>query len=146
MSATDAEQQQLFQDILLEHGQHPRCAGIPTNAQATREAHDPHKGDRVRIGLLWEGDALAAIGFEASGSTVLKASCSLLCESLLGTCGNDARRQVARTLAMLVDPGLPVKVEDWGEIAALSAIRRFPARVQCASMPWRVAEELLREA
>lgn len=144
MSTADSDQQ-LFQDILLEHGQHPRHECVPAEADAVREAHDPQKGDRVRIGLRWENDLIAAIGFEAAGSTVLKASCSLLCENLLGKNKTQAREQVERTLTMLGEPTMPASFEDWGEIAALSAIRRFPARVQCASMPWRVAQQLLGE-
>lgn len=143
MSTADSDQQ-LFQDILLEHGQYPRCDSVPTDASKVLEAHDPQKGDRVRIGLRWESDTITAIGFEASGSTVLKASCSLLCENLLGKNTEQARTLVTRTLSMIQEPALTVTFDDWGEIAALCAIRRFPARVQCASMPWRLTDELLR--
>lgn len=142
MSTAD-QTQHIFQEILLEHGTHPRHDSVPTSAAQVLETHDPLKGDRVRIGLQWDGDRIAAIGFTASGSTVLKASCSLLAENLHGKPRAAACQLTAKVLAMLQDPSLPVTLEDWGELAALSAIRRFPARVQCASMPWRLADELL---
>lgn len=139
------DDQELLQEILLEHGNHPRNDHVPADAGLVREVSNPQKGDRVRLGLRFLGDGrIAAIGFEASGSTVLKASCSLLTEALLGKTRKEALAFTEKQIAMLQDPSLPVSIENWGETAALGAIRRFPARVQCASMPWRLAKELLR--
>lgn len=145
MSLADP-QQQLYQEILLEHGNHPQGDRLPEIADAVQESADPLKGDRVKLGIAYDGGRIERIGFEASGSTVMKASCSLLVTSLQGQTRDQALTTVKDFLAMLLDPAQEVSFEHWGELAALSAIRRFPARVQCASMPWRLAEQMLGAA
>jgi len=132
----------LYRDILSDHGHHPRGEGLLEPADLVGEGRDAERGDHVKINLrLSEGD-IDAVGFTAQGSTVLKASCSLMGEVVTGLPTVTARLRAWRFIELLTnDDG-----DDWddfGDAEALRGIRQFPARVRCAILPWRTLARLL---
>ncbi|MGA0112316.1 MAG: SUF system NifU family Fe-S cluster assembly protein, partial [Chthoniobacterales bacterium] len=56
-----------------------------------------------------------------------------------GRSEDDARALAECVRAMLVADGPEVE----GDLAALAGVRKFPARVKCALLPWRALEAAL---
>jgi len=126
-----------FRELLIDHGQHPRGEGLLAQASVTAEGANPETGDEVTIAIQIEDGVVAAIGFTANGSAVLRASCSMMVECLTGQSAGEAHRLACRFVTLLTEEGGD---EDWtglGDAEALRGIRRFPARVRCAILPWR---------
>ncbi|WP_269539703.1 Fe-S cluster assembly sulfur transfer protein SufU [Cerasicoccus fimbriatus] len=139
---TDPE---LQREILLDHGHHPRGEGLLEPCDLRTEGSNADTGDVVQLTLRLENDVIAAIGFTAQGSTVLRASCSMLVDSLTGKTRAEAAVLADRFMALLKQE---VDDEGWdglGDAVALCGIRQFPARVRCAILPWRTVAGLLAE-
>ncbi|WP_309384527.1 Fe-S cluster assembly sulfur transfer protein SufU [Cerasicoccus frondis] len=133
---------ELYREILLDHGHHPRGEGLLEPCDLTTEGGNADTGDVVQLCVRLDGDAIAAIGFTAQGSTVLCASCSLMVEALTGKSLPEAAALCGRFMALLRQED---EADDWeglGDAVALRGIRQFPARVRCAILPWRTFTQL----
>ncbi len=140
----DSAHQELYREIFLEHSQAPRNRGEPEAFEARAHHRDPETGDEVTVWLSTSDAALSGIRWEAQGSSVLAASCSLMSEHLAGKTPAEALSAIAAFIAMLTGSE---ECSDWdalGEAAALSGISHLPARVRCASLPWRTAEAAIK--
>lgn len=136
----------LYQDIILEHSRTPRNHGtlVPCDCQAT--AYNPVCGDEVEVYLILNDQRVADVRFSGQGCALSRASASLMTEHLKGMTVDTARRTVHRLLTILSasteDPttaneSLP------GDIAALTVVRNFPARIQCVTLCWKAMDEAL---
>ncbi|MEY3481193.1 MAG: hypothetical protein RIQ71_1968, partial [Verrucomicrobiota bacterium] len=59
-----------------------------------------------------------------------------------GLSEKDARALSSKVRDMLLGPEAEPSSE-LGDLAALSGVRRFPARIKCAMLPWRTLEAAL---
>ncbi len=132
---------ELFQAIIEEHRRRPRNRGpLPTaNRVATRE--NPACGDRCTLHLeLDPAGRIRAAAFTGSGCALSQASASLATTALTGR-GSAEVPQLASALEALLqgrpapaaEPSLP------GDLAALAAVRAYPARHACALLAWQCA-------
>lgn len=140
----DTSQQEIYREILIEHSQSPRNRGEPVHYSATVTHKDPESGDIVTLWLLIEGDVIQSLHWQAQGSSVLTASCSILCENLERKSPAEAQQFITLFVEMLTQQKDPDNWDTLGDAAALSGIRHLPARVRCAVLPWRTAESLLK--
>lgn len=74
---------EIYQEILLDHSKRPRGEGLLADATHRSEAANPDVGDAVTL-TLRIGETVESIGWEAQGSAVLRASCSLMGEFVRG--------------------------------------------------------------
>ena len=126
---------ELYQQVILDHHRHPRnCRAIDEGRRA--EGNNPICGDRVTVHLRVEGDVIRDVSFQASGCAIVKASASLMTESVKGRTLANASVLIERFQRMITaPPGSPT--EDLGPLTALAGVRQFPIRVKCASLPWQ---------
>src|SRR5271154_5692151 len=75
---------ELYQDIILDHGRHPRNFRPIEHATHTARGHNPLCGDRVTVYLTLDGDRIADVSFEGRGCAISTASSSLMTEILKG--------------------------------------------------------------
>ncbi|MEO0796982.1 MAG: Fe-S cluster assembly sulfur transfer protein SufU [Verrucomicrobiota bacterium] len=133
---------EIFREILLDHGQHPRGEGLLDSYDVMLEGSNSDTGDVVRLSIRLRDGVIDAVGFKAQGSAVLRASCSLMIELITGMAPKEAKDQAARFRGMLTGE---IDDCDWvsmGDAQALQGIRQFPARVRCAALPWRTLADL----
>jgi len=138
------DQAEHYREILLEHGHHPHGEGLLSDADWTATGTNPETGDEVHLSVKTDRGRIAGIGFTAKGSAILRASCSLMVESLQGRELAEAQALAIRFRRLLTRD---VADEDWsglGDAEALSGIRQFPARVRCAILPWRTFASIAR--
>jgi nitrogen fixation NifU-like protein len=133
----------LYRDVLLDHGHHPR--GARPLPAATHEAtvHNPLCGDRITVQLRLDGDALAEVCFEARGCIIARASASLMTEALVGRRLEEALA-TANAVNALVNEDTPPG--DLGPLEPLRAVREFPARKSCVILPWDALRQALTRA
>jgi nitrogen fixation NifU-like protein len=137
------ELDELYQQVLLDHYRSPRHYGRPPGADREAEGFNPLCGDRVKLFVGLDGEAIRALGFEGSGCAISTASASLLCEALQGRTRDEARAlsaafRAAVTGAVPPDAGL-------GKLAALAGVSAFPMRVKCATLAWHALEAALEQ-
>ena len=139
---------ELYQDIILDHGRHPRnCRALDHPTHMAR-GHNPLCGDRVTVYLTVEGDRIADVSVEGRGCAISTASSSLMTEVLKGKTIDEARALFALFHAK-VTGGAPEAApdsleEDVERLEPLSGVRAYPVRVKCATLPWHAFEAALK--
>jgi nitrogen fixation protein NifU and related proteins len=139
---------ELYQDIILDHGRHPRNFHALDKPTHLARGHDPICGDRVTVYLAVEGDRIADVSFEGRGCAISTASSSLMTEVLKGKSIADARRLFAQFHAKVTGGAAgeaPESLEeDIERLEPLTGVRAYPVRVKCATLPWHAFEAALK--
>jgi nitrogen fixation NifU-like protein len=132
----------LYRDVLLDHGKAPRHLGrleAPTHAA---DGDNPLCGDRVRVEVDVAAGRIRQARFTIRGCLVATASASLMTERIHDQTPDEARALCAAVEAACTGtPGAPAA--DWGALGALTAVRAYPARVRCATLPWHALRRAL---
>ena len=139
---------ELYQDIILDHGRHPRNFGALDNPTHLARGHNPLCGDRVTVYLAVEGDRIADVSFEGRGCAISTASSSLMTEVLKGKSIEDARKLFAQFHAKVTGGAAEEPPESLQEeverLEPLTGVKTYPMRVKCATLPWHAFEAALK--
>jgi nitrogen fixation NifU-like protein len=132
----------LYQEIILDHNKRPRNFRDMPACTCSAEGNNPLCGDEVKVFVQLAEDKLADVSFLGQGCAISKASASLMTAKAKGRSEAEVRALSSEVRAMLLGPEqeLPAGL---GDIAALSGVRRFPARIKCAMLPWHALEAAL---
>ena len=139
---------ELYQDIILDHGRHPRNFRPIAHPTHTARGHNPLCGDRVTVYLTLDGDRIADVSFEGRGCAISTASSSLMTEVLKGKTLAEAQVLSAQFHAKVT--GAEVRAvaealeEDAERLDPLVGVKAYPARVKCATLPWHAFEAALK--
>lgn len=135
----------LYQEIILDHNKRPRHYGFLANYTHMAEGYNPLCGDKIQIYLQLEGERILAVQFEAACCAICKASASMMATVLTGRTFEAAELQRTRVASLLsVDEPIELDLSEGGEIVALAGVRKFPARIKCATLPWHTCEAALK--
>jgi nitrogen fixation NifU-like protein len=138
----------LYQDIILDHGRHPRNFRPIEHPTHTARGYNPLCGDRVTVYLTIEGDRVADVSFEGRGCAISTAAASLMTEVVKGRTLAEAQALFAQFHAKVTGgevTALPEALEEDSErLEPLTGVKAYPARVKCATLPWHAFEAALR--
>ncbi len=127
----------LYQDLILDHNRTPRNRRRLDAADREAEGYNPLCGDRVTIYLSIRDDVVEDVAFEGSGCAISTAAASLMTESVKGRTVDEAHRLFERFHEMVTEGAPPTgDGPGLGKLEAFSGVRRFPARVKCATLAW----------
>ncbi|HEV2336370.1 MAG TPA: SUF system NifU family Fe-S cluster assembly protein [Stellaceae bacterium] len=139
---------ELYQDIILDHGRHPRNQRALDHPTHLARGHNPLCGDRVTVYLAIEGERIADVSFEGRGCAISTAAASLMTEVLKGKTLDEARRLFAQFHANVTGgtpEALPESLqEDAERLEPLTGVRAYPVRIKCATLPWHAFEAALK--
>jgi nitrogen fixation NifU-like protein len=142
------ELRELYQDIILDHGRHPRNFHALDQPTHLARGHNPLCGDRVTVYLQVDGDRIADVSFEGRGCAISTAAASLMTEVLKGKTIPEARRLFAQYHAKVTGAAaedLPEALEEDAErLDPLTGVKAYPSRVKCATLPWHAFEAALK--
>ena len=141
MTDTFDDLRDLYQEVILDHGRHPRHAHRLEAFDATAKGDNPMCGDRVQVWVKYgSNDTIADAGFEARGCAISIASADLMAETVRNRTRADARklfetfREMARTgTCPACDAQLAEPLE---RLRPLSGVHEYPSRVKCATLAW----------
>jgi nitrogen fixation NifU-like protein len=138
---------ELYQDIILDHGRHPRNFHALAHPSHFAHGHNPLCGDRVTVYVELDGDHIKDVSFEGRGCAISTASASLMTEILKGKTLAEADALFKGFHAAVTGeaPPSPAGLEDELErLAPLTGVKDYPARVKCATLAWHAFETALR--
>lgn len=136
---------ELYQDIVIDHSRNPRNTGTLDDANRTAEGFNPICGDRLTLYLKVEDDRIADVAFKGSGCAISTASASLMTESVRGESVEEAHRLFETFHRMITrGPEAAFESDELDELAALSGVAAYPARVKCATLAWHTLEAALK--
>ena len=135
---------ELYQELILDHGRRPRNFKPLDEANRTAEGFNPLCGDKVKVYVKVDGDAIEDISFQGSGCAISTASASIMTETLKGKSRGEAE-ELFETFHDLVT-GEPAKLDspELGKLAVFSGVSEFPIRVKCATLSWHTLRAALK--
>ena len=136
----------LYRDVILDHYRQPRNRGALEAASVAAEGFNPSCGDEIQLSILLEDDIVAALRFGGAGCSISQSSASMLTEALAGRSLDDARQLSGHVQAMLTDDAFNLDAVDLGDLEALSGVARFPVRIKCGLLAWKVLDQALARA
>jgi nitrogen fixation NifU-like protein len=135
---------ELYQEIIIDHNQHPRNHYVMKNPTAEAQGYNPLCGDKLTVYLDREKDVLKNISFVGCGCAISQASASLMTESLLGKTTAEAHELFEKFHAMVMSSEEPPSLS-LDKLTVLAGVRSFPARVKCATLAWHTLEAALKQ-
>ncbi len=134
----------LYQEVIIDHGRHPRNFGELAGATHTAEGFNPLCGDQLTLYVKLADGHIAAIAFQGAGCAISQASASLMTTALKGKHEEEALALFGRVHAMLTEgPNGGVRPAELGKLAVLSGVWEFPMRVKCATLAWHTLRSAL---
>jgi len=142
------DSRELYQEIILDHGRHPRNFHTLEHPSHLAQGHNPLCGDRVTVYLALDGDRISDVSFDGRGCAISTASASLMTEVLKGKTLAEADALFKGFRASVMGEAAPetpsALEEDMERLAPLSGVKSYPARVKCATLAWRAFEAALQ--
>jgi nitrogen fixation protein NifU and related proteins len=129
---------ELYREVILDHHRRPRGqAPLAGPADLRAEGKNPSCGDELVLELACAQGAIAGAHVECHGCAIATASGSILADLLVGRTPEQARAlaEAFREAMHTADGALPDELEP-GDLEVLTGVRKFPARVKCALLPW----------
>jgi nitrogen fixation NifU-like protein len=135
---------ELYRELILQHYRHPRNRGRLPGAALRAEGANPVCGDEVTIELEMNDGRIARAAFEGQGCSISQASASMLTETVAGKTVAEVRRLADAFERMLVNGEPPAP--ELGDLEAFQGVSKFPVRVKCALLSWKVLQRALEGA
>jgi nitrogen fixation NifU-like protein len=139
---------ELYQDIILDHGRHPRNFRAIDHPTHLAQGYNPLCGDRVTVYLTLDGDRIGDVAFQGRGCAISTAAASLMTEVLKGKTLDQARALFGHFHARVTggaEAALPPALEeDMERLEPLTGVKAYPARVKCATLSWHALDAALK--
>ncbi len=124
----------LYQEVIIDHGRHPRHFGAMPDATHVLEGYNPLCGDKLKLFLKISDGKIEKAMFEGAGCAISMASASLMAQHLQNKSLEEARELFQCFHAMVVDKHEPS--ERLGKLSVFQGVKEYPARVKCATLAW----------
>jgi nitrogen fixation protein NifU and related proteins len=134
--------QDLSREIILDHYQNPRNHGRLAHPTLANRGHNPLCGDEIElsVGIDEQDDSIREIAFTGRGCSISQASASMMTEVVKGRKLTEAEASVQQFTQQMSDRDqAPKELEE--ELDALRGVKKYPARVKCALLPWTTLRE-----
>jgi nitrogen fixation NifU-like protein len=138
-----SELQDLYQEVVLEHGKRPRNFREVEGANRRADGYNPLCGDQLTVTLRMDGDVIRDVGFVGQGCAISRASASLMTGAVKELSRADAERLFELVHRLVTEGPEGLDLEALGKLAVLSGVSEFPSRVKCASLAWHALRAAL---
>jgi nitrogen fixation protein NifU and related proteins len=128
--------QDLYQELILDHGRRPRNFKALEGASATAEGYNPLCGDKVKIYVKLDDDIVKDLSFEGAGCAISTASASIMTETLKGKTRGEAEELFQTFHNLVTGQQAQLDAPELGKLAVFSGVSEFPIRVKCATLAW----------
>lgn len=140
----------LYQEVILDHGKHPRNHRHPPAANRSARGYNPLCGDQVTVYLAADDSGcIQDVAFEGQGCAISIASASMMTEVLRGKTETEARQlfddfhRLCTENDFTLDQAAAEDREALERLQVLSGVREFPVRVKCATLAWHAMTSAL---
>lgn len=140
----------LYQEVILDHGKHPRNHRHPPEANREARGYNPLCGDQLTVYLHTDpGGRIADAAFEGRGCAISIASASLMTEVLRGKTEAEARRLFEDFHRLCTEDSFTPEQAEADDpealerLQVLAGVREFPVRVKCATLAWHAMASAL---
>ena len=133
---------ELYQEVILDHGKHPRNHCFPEPSNREGKGYNPLCGDKVTVRMQVDGDTITDIGFRGEGCAISQASCSTMTEAVKGKTIGDARALFDQFHALVTGEG-DADFDELDKLSVFAGVGEFPMRVKCATLAWHTLKQAI---
>ena len=145
-SQNPVELDELYRDVILEHYRRPRNRGLRDDATVSAEGFNPSCGDEIQLSVVIADGSVSGMGFGGAGCSISQSSASMMTEAVAGRSLESASEMSRHVQQMLTDDSFDLDAIDLGDLEALSGVARFPVRIKCGLLAWKVLDQALARA
>ncbi|MGV3487145.1 MAG: Fe-S cluster assembly sulfur transfer protein SufU [Tuberibacillus sp.] len=133
---------QLYRSVIMDHYKNPRNKGtIEEDGRLTVNMNNPTCGDRIDLHMRVEDGKIADAKFLGEGCSISISSASMMTEAIKGLTVEEALHMAKIFSDMVLGNDYNEEGLDLGDIEALQGVTKFPARIKCATLPWKAMEK-----
>lgn len=137
---------ELYQEMILDHGRHPRHHYSMPEANRVANGFNQFCGDRLTLYLKLDAGKISAISFQGSGCAISMASASLMSEILSGKTIKEAENLFNHFHQLLTNDATTLQqLPDLEKLAVFAGVKAYPARVKCATLAWHTLQAALKQ-
>jgi len=137
--------QDLYQQVILDHGKSPRNFRRLEDTPNRAEGYNPLCGDQVMVFCKLEGEHIADVSFLGKGCAICTASASMMTQWSKHKTVAEAKAMFEKFHDMVTGPaGGEARDEDLGKLSVFAGVRKYPVRVKCATLPWHTLKASLQ--
>ena len=140
----EAEIDELYRELILDHYRHPRNRGSIESPTVSRQGYNPLCGDEIVVDLLVNGGVVEDVAVRGGGCSISQSSASMMSEAIVGRTVDEVESLFGGFTAMMRGSD-DVDLDSLGDLEALMGVRKFPVRVKCATLAWHTLREALQE-
>ncbi|MFT5881468.1 MAG: nitrogen fixation NifU-like protein [Moritella sp.] len=127
----------LYQEVIIDHGRHPRNFKKLDDPSFSLEGYNPLCGDRLTLYLKFDNDKIIDASFEGDGCAISMATTSLMTERIKNTTIAEALQLFKDFQTLVTAPAPPADIcERLGKLTVIGGVRDFPVRIKCATLAW----------
>lgn len=165
--------QELYQEIIIDHNEHPHNEGELACPTCTAEGFNASCGDEMKVALQVEDSRIIAVKFQGEGCAISRASGSMMTDCIRGMTLSEAMNFSQKLQKVLQsETSNDISLENellefsrndeelWdkenygqkqlfrrgglGDLEALLGVRQFPMRIKCATLAWHTLESAIK--
>ena len=132
----------LYQQIIIDHSQHPHNFCPLEQASHKKEGFNPLCGDKITLYVNEKSGLITDICFQGAGCAISTASASLMTDAIKNKTIEEAL-EVFTEFQKLITTGKADHPEKLGKLSVLAGVVEFPMRIKCATLPWHTLKAVL---
>lgn len=133
----------LYRQVIMDHYKNPRNKGLlKEDGYKTIHIKNPSCGDDITVQTLVKDGIVKDVRHDGSGCSICCSSASVMSETLKGKTKEDALKVSEAYINMLTNKEYDESI-DLEEAIVYQGVRKFPARIKCASIAWKAFEGTL---
>jgi len=135
--------EQLYRQVIMDHYKNPQNRGfVADNTYMTVHLNNPSCGDEMTVQLKVEKGIITDIKQKGTGCSICCSSASVMSVTLMNKTVDEAL-QILKEFYELIK-GYPFNHDILtGDAMAYQGVSQFPARVKCATLAWKAAEQAI---
>lgn len=134
---------ELYDALVRDYSKNPRNYGKMTNFCCSKHGLNQSCGDELTLFVDKDTDTIKDVKWEGDGCAIFRSSASMLSEKIIGLPIHDGKQLVDKFIAFIMEN--KDLDEEYEPLHIFAGVKKFPARVKCALLPWRTMESLLKE-
>ena len=137
--------EQLYRQVIMDHYKNPRNKGL-LQEDGYHEVHlkNPTCGDDITVQVKVEDGKLTDLRHQGTGCSICCSSASVMTQTLKEKTLDEAQA-ITNNFYELVKGNDYDEELDMGDSPVYDGVSKFPARVKCATISWKAAEQAINE-
>lgn len=133
----------LYRQVIMDHYKNPKNKGfVPDNTYMTVHLNNPSCGDEMTVQIKVEDQKIIDIKHQGTGCSICCSSASVMSVTLKDHTLVEATDILYEFYELI--KGYPFNPEILkGDAVVYQGVAQFPARVKCATLAWKAAEQAI---